>query len=250
MAQESSASGRPSARRLAVLDALRGAAAPLGVPELAARVGAHQNTVRFHLSALVADGLAEPRTTAPSGPGRPRTVYAATPGVDRGAGRDYGLLARILLGSLAAGGPEAGAAATEAGRAWGRELAGAPAPRPTAEEAARRLTALLARLGFAPEAVGASRIRLRHCPFRELAEEYARVVCPLHLGLIQGALAGLGAPLAATRLEPFAEPHACLAHLAPAPPPPAAEPGRDPGRPAGGGTAGPPASGTRKAPPR
>jgi hypothetical protein len=39
--------------------------------------------------------------------------------------------------------------------------------------------------------------------------------CPLHLGLMQGALAGLGAPLTASGLEPFAEPDSCLARLTP-----------------------------------
>jgi hypothetical protein len=75
------------------------------------------------------------------------------------------------------------------------------------------------------------RIRLRHCPFLELAEEYGTVVCPLHLGLMQGALAELRAPVAATRLEPFAEPDACVAHLAPI--------GSGHGRPRGGSTGSP-----------
>ncbi|WP_199571870.1 helix-turn-helix transcriptional regulator [Streptomyces murinus] len=57
------------------------------------------------------------------------------------------------------------------------------------------------------------RIRLRHCPFLELAEEHGELICPLHLGLIQGALDRLDAPLTATRLEPFAEPDSCYAHL-------------------------------------
>ena len=72
-------------------------------------------------------------------------------------------------------------------------------------------------LGFAPEPAGdtADRIRLRHCPFLELAEEYSSTVCPLHLGLMQGALTEIRAPIAATRLEPFAEPSACLVHLSP-----------------------------------
>jgi predicted ArsR family transcriptional regulator len=58
-------------------------------------------------------------------------------------------------------------------------------------------------------------IRLRHCPFLELAEGYDQVVCAIHLGLMQGALTALGAAVTATRLEPFAEPGACLAHLQP-----------------------------------
>ncbi|GHK01148.1 hypothetical protein SY2F82_29450 [Streptomyces sp. Y2F8-2] len=107
-------------------------------------------------------------------------------------------------------------AAREAGRAWGRYLADPPPPfrRLTEEEAITRLTALLADLGFAPEpeqgAPAPEMIRLRHCPFLELAEEYGSVVCPLHLGLMQGALAewAAPAPVTATALEPFAEPGA------------------------------------------
>jgi predicted ArsR family transcriptional regulator len=78
------------------------------------------------------------------------------------------------------------------------------------------LTAMMTDLGFAPELAGeAGRIRLRHCPFLELAEEYSPTLCPLHLGLMQGALTEIRAPIAATRLEPFAEPDACLVHLSP-----------------------------------
>jgi len=34
-------------------------------------------------------------------------------------------------------------------------------------------------------------VRLRHCPFLELAEGYDQLVCRVHLGLMQGALAEL-----------------------------------------------------------
>jgi predicted ArsR family transcriptional regulator len=214
---------RGSPRRRAVLEALRTAAAPLGVAETAERIGVHPNTVRFHLDALVAEGLVERRVEEPSGPGRPRTVYAPCPGMDRGGTRGYRLLAQILLGGLAAGGPEARETAMEAGRAWGRHLADPlpPSRQPTAERAAAGLVALLDDLGFDPDPVGGGdgappeSIRLRHCPFLELAEEYGQLVCPLHLGLMQGALAGLGAPLTASGLEPFAEPDSCLARLTP-----------------------------------
>ncbi|HEY9524951.1 MAG TPA: hypothetical protein VIR33_17070 [Thermopolyspora sp.] len=37
----------------------------------------------------------------------------------------------------------------------------------------------------------------------------------LHLGLIRGALAEVHAPVAITRIDPFAEPGACLTHLGP-----------------------------------
>ncbi|GGX75483.1 helix-turn-helix transcriptional regulator [Streptomyces anandii] len=216
------ASTQESPRRREVLAVLRAAAEPLGVTETAGRIGVHPNTVRFHLDALVAEGLVERRVEEPSGPGRPRTVYAPRPGMDRRGTRSYRLLAQILLGQLASRGPGAREEAAEAGRAWGRFLVGPPPPyrEPTAGQSADRLVALLDDLGFAPEPEGGdgtkapARIRLRHCPFLELAEEYGELVCPVHLGLMQGALAELRAPLTATGLEPFARPEFCLAHLA------------------------------------
>lgn len=212
-----------SSRRRAVLEAVRAAEGPVGVAEVAGRLGVHPNTVRFHLDALAAHGHVERSVEEPSGPGRPRTVYATGAGMDRGGVRRYRLLSRILLGQLASTGPDAEAAATDAGRAWGRYLVEQVPPfrRPTAEEAVARVGSMLADLGFDPQlpADGAppDRVRLRHCPFLELAEEYGTIVCPLHLGLMQGALAELDAPVEATRLEPFAEPGACVAHLARSP---------------------------------
>ena len=106
-------------RRRAVLDALRASRTPLGVSEVAKRLGVHPNTVRFHLDALVTQGSVECTQEEPSGPGRPRTVYAASPGMDRGGQRNYFLLAQILVSQLASSGPGARAAAAQAGRAWG-----------------------------------------------------------------------------------------------------------------------------------
>jgi predicted ArsR family transcriptional regulator len=200
-------------RRSETLDALRAAGAPLGVADVAERLGVHPNTARFHLDALVADGAAERTLERPSGPGRPRTVYAARPGMDRGGSRGYRLLAQILLSRLAAG-PGGRAEAERAGREWGRFLVDRPPPftRTSAGDATERLTALLADLDFAPEPSGDA-VRLRHCPFLELAEEYGPLVCDVHLGIMRGALAELDAPVEAEGLEPFAEPGACLARL-------------------------------------
>ena len=78
------------------------------------------------------------------------------------------------------------------------------------------LLAMLDELGFAPERPATDLVDLRHCPFLEMAEERARIVCPVHLGLMQGALAEWRAPVTVDRLEPFVEPDRCVAHLAPA----------------------------------
>jgi predicted ArsR family transcriptional regulator len=206
-------------RRRAVLDEVRAAESPVGVTEVAARLGVHPNTVRFHLDALVADGAVDRALGEPSGPGRPRTVYSARRGMDRGGVRGYRLLAQILVGQLAASGPGASATATKAGQGWGSYLVEQPPPstRPTARGSVDRLSAMLADLGFDPQPTGEGgvpdRIRLRHCPFLELAEEHGQIVCALHLGLMQGALTALDGPVQAARLEPFAEPGACLAYL-------------------------------------
>jgi predicted ArsR family transcriptional regulator len=74
------------------------------------------NTVRFHLDALTSQGLVERTLDAPSGRGRPRTVSAARPGMNRAGRRQYRLLAEILLGRLASTDGEAGA--EDAARAW------------------------------------------------------------------------------------------------------------------------------------
>jgi predicted ArsR family transcriptional regulator len=138
--------------------------------------------------------------------------------MDRGGPRQYHLLAKILLGELSAR-PDAGAAAEAAGRNWGRYLVDhiPPSRQPGVAEAKQRLIAMMADLGFAPEPDGdaAQRIRLRRCPFLELAEDHSSTLCPLHLGLMRGALAEIRAPIEATTLEPFAEPEACMVHLSP-----------------------------------
>ena len=71
-------------------------------------------------------------------------------------------------------------------------------------------------LGFDPERRGTNgeqQIGLRHCPFLELAENRAGVVCSVHLGLMRGALETWGAPVAVERLDAFVEPDLCVAHL-------------------------------------
>jgi len=111
---------------------LNSVGAPVAVAELAAQVGLHPNTTRFHLDALVDEGLAERHEEERGTPGRPRALYTATP--DSGA---------------------------------------------------------LADIGSMPEAVTIGRrrrIELHHCPFREIAVTHGKVVCSLHLGLVQGLL--------------------------------------------------------------
>lgn len=202
-----------------MLEALQTAGTPLGVAELAAKVGLHPNTARFHLDGLVEQGLAERNTEERDTPGRPRALYAASRGSAPAGQRSYRLLAQILTSYLAGVSRRPEKAAQRAGEEWGRYLAQRPAPfrRVDAAAATRELVQTLDEIGFAPEATPGSRKRqvlLHHCPFREAAEQHREVVCSVHLGLMRGLLDELDAPLEAESLEPFVEPDLCVARLA------------------------------------
>ena len=202
-------------RRAEVLGLLRAADRALSVTEVADATGLHLNTARFHLDALVEEGLAERNSESRDVPGRPRILYSAegpAPGP-----RSYGLLAEMLTG-LVASLEDAGPAAVEAGRAWGRHLIerAAPSEHVDRAEAVDRLNRLLDAVGFAPECrttKTGTEVRLHHCPFREVAEKHTDVVCAIHLGLMQGALGELNAPVEAVTLEPFVNPQLCIARL-------------------------------------
>jgi len=218
------ARGDGGARRRQILEAIHRSPAPLCASEIAGRAGIHPNTARFHLDALVADGVVERMPAEPRGPGRPRIVYRARPGMALGGERRYRVLAEILLGYLTSvtSGGTAATAAADAGRAWGEHVIprAAPLHEVGCAEAVARVLMMLDELAFAPETVAGdddvpAQVRLRHCPFLELAEDHSDIVCSLHLGLIQGAFAGLRSPMTASELIPFGEPDACLVRLTP-----------------------------------
>jgi predicted ArsR family transcriptional regulator len=203
-------------RREEVLRALRMASEPQTIAALAADLQLHPNTVRFHLDSLVASGRVRLAEHGPRRRGRPALLYEVVKGMDRGGPRDYRMLAEILVDGVAdlpsALGPSAQGLAVEAGRRWGRQRASGR----TRGSAENRLVGLLQELGFAPERRGGETTRqigLRHCPFLELAESHAQVVCPIHLGLMRGAMEAWDGVRTVSRLEPFVEPDLCVAHL-------------------------------------
>jgi predicted ArsR family transcriptional regulator len=209
--------------RQRVLQALRRSGRALGVQEVADLVGLHENSVRFHLDRLVEEGAATREAERRAGRGRPRHTYAVTaePGA-HGDRRDYQLLAEILAGAMAAG-PDPTATAISAGQRWGRYLAPEPRPFQQTDEVAAvaEVVRIMGAVGFAPEVeegdpdVPERELVLHHCPFLEVAGEHPEIVCSVHLGLIQGALEGLRAPVAATGLTPWATPSTCVASIGP-----------------------------------
>jgi predicted ArsR family transcriptional regulator len=202
-------------RRDDVLRVLKAAHASLSIATIADTLDVHPNTVRFHLDTLVSTGRVEQVASDRKGPGRPALLFRATQRMDPGGPRHYRLLAEILAVALA-GDRDAGGTATAAGREWGRRLKPPPPTTtevPDAEESIKHLIGFLDDLGFAPERRASEQVELRHCPFLELAESHKTVICPIHLGLMQGALETWQAPVTADRLEAFVEPDLCLVHL-------------------------------------
>lgn len=252
------------ASRVAVLETLRRAGRPMAIPEIAAEVGLHPNTVRSHLALLTEHGYVTGGPEERARPGRPRLLYTAATRPGGGDRSGYRLLAEALISYLGGHEDDRAGAAIAAGRGFGaravRHDARPTSPRaagtdPSAEAAAargtgeiadipgtarstgntgstgperrplqaidretaiRRIVDLLAETGFEPrEAADGSHLELHRCPFRELAVEDPEVVCGVHLGIMQGALAELGAPVQATRLLPFVQPELCVATLHP-----------------------------------
>lgn len=193
-------------RRVRILTELASSPDGLDATELGRRVGLHANTVRWHLGILVDAGVAGSRPEPRKTPGRPRILYRIGDGAEPVGHDEYRLLATILA-ELVAGEPER---CEDAGRRWGHALARGR----SREHAVVAVVALLDEQGFEPEA-GDGAIAMHRCPFHDLAESSPDVVCAVHRGLIDGALAELGSSLSVSELDIFPRPGVCLAHLAP-----------------------------------
>jgi predicted ArsR family transcriptional regulator len=187
----------------------------VAVRELSTRLSLHPNTLRPHLRRLEEAGLVrrEPRKGSAT-VGRPQAMYAA---VDRDAreGRDYRLLAEILVGLVP--GARGRERATVLAREWGQYLTIQGGPKPgTRLPAGRNLAVLqeaMAEAGFDPRfrrsGRGVVQITLRDCPFRDLLEDHRALVCDIHRGLVEGMLGALKPPLALTSFQPLAERTVC-----------------------------------------
>lgn len=203
-----------SRQRRGVLQYLRGQSGPVTATALAQVCALHVNTVREHLDALVDDGLVVRERSAPAGRGRPAQLYRAR-SPQASPAREYAGLAAVLAARIARSAADPRADALAAGEDWGRVLTAGQEPSADPGEARRRVLGLLAEIGFAPEADDeARRVRLPRCPFVETAREHPGVVCGVHEGLTRAALAALGPEPQDVDLLPFAEPDACLLHLA------------------------------------
>lgn len=205
-------------RRARIVEELRASQGGLDVERLSERLGVHPNTVRWHLGKLDDAGMLESRPVGRTAPGRPRILYRLRPEAAAESREEYRLLATILAGAVSQE-PEGPQRAEAAGRAWGRYLVERPQPlaRLSHAQATEQVCGVLDAQGFAPDAAGRE-IRMRRCPYHDLAEQHPEVVCALHRGLISGALEELGSGLEVEGLDVFVRPDLCVARLAEARP--------------------------------
>lgn len=206
-----------SRRRL--LEVLQAADEPLDVGALAAVVGLHVTTARFHLDVLERSGLVRRAVERVGRRGRPRQLYSAAAVPEGNAGHRQ--LAAVLVGGLAADAEHGPQRAEVAGGRWAEEAV-PPGEGLSWEDGTRQVGELFNRLGFAPRLVEDAQYRhleLDGCPFRDLARTYPRIVCMVHLGLLRGALHRLRLPVVArgAGLRPFVGPELCIADI-PRPP--------------------------------
>lgn len=230
-----------SRARASVLEQLGRHNEPTTVTTLAASCGQHTNTVREHLDALSSAGLVLRTRGKARGRGRPAIRYsAAPPETVRPQLREYASLAMALAAHLERTSPDPSGFALEAGRHWGNEVASRLGWSGVAAAGSSR--ELLEELGFDPEAPEEStplpvqnhnntapdapavveargesakveRVRLRQCPLLDAARRHPDVVCQVHLGAVLGRYEARGESSAGVRLEPFAEPGACIVYL-------------------------------------
>ena len=197
---------------------------PVSRDEAASAAGIGRALAVYHLDKLVESGLLTASYQRPpgrSGPGagHPAKLYARS---DREFAvtvppREYELAARLLVQAVEADpGDRSRAALAEAARRLGTDLgsgfraaeAGAPPGRPDTAE--RDVNELLTQQGYEPCHGGDGVIRLRNCPFHQVAEEHRDVVCGMNLALVEGLVAGLDADGWRPALDPQPG-HCCVA---------------------------------------
>lgn len=191
----------PRQRLLAVLRA----SDALTLAELSRITGAHVNTLREHLDALVAAGLAEAAPSPPRTRGRPPIRYRAS-GV-RPA--DASMFLDALAAEIARR-PDADEIAASAGERWADGVAAtaatAAATRVGAATAGPDLEALMASLGFDPLPIEGGLV-LRGCPAGPVPALVPEVVCRMH-GAVVRRFGGAG-----VCLERGGHPQGCLVRV-------------------------------------
>lgn len=170
----------------------------LGLSELGALTGLHDNTLRDHLNVLSAEGVVRSESERRASRGRPRAVYFAVDAATESniaqdrvdeAKRRGDLMRRVMPGD----------------------------PVDLDEMALHQLDALYEHLdsvGLNPELDEAAlSVHMTPCPFHKLIAEHPDTICNVHEGLVRDVLLRAGGPVEVDQLLPFVTPHECVLRL-------------------------------------
>ncbi len=185
--------------RRVVYIAVRSAAEPVTVSEVAALFDLHPNVARHHLDRLVTDGWLQVTHRRPglrSGPGagRPAKLYEATTKEVslEFPRRRYDLLSELLVRVVERLSPDGAAeVAEQIGREYGRQLADEVGLPDDAgfDVAVTAVAKAMMGVGFETEARPDDRTLLtRFCPFGDTAANHPEIVCRIDQGIVRGLL--------------------------------------------------------------
>ncbi|MGH2451644.1 MAG: helix-turn-helix transcriptional regulator [Candidatus Limnocylindria bacterium] len=188
--------------------------------------GASRENAAFHLDKLVEAGLLEAsyrRLSGRTGPGagRPSKVYRRSAQKLQLAlpVRHYELAAELLAQALEPSRTRsASASVSAAAHRAGASLGAAARARSARGNPLRRLTQLLDRQGYEPTEAPRGVVRMRNCPFHEVAQSHPDVVCGMNLAFMEGIVAGAAADGVSATLDP--QPGQCCVTLRAASPKP------------------------------
>jgi predicted ArsR family transcriptional regulator len=196
--------------RARLYDVVSASSAPVGRDEAAAAAGIGRPLAAYHLDKLVELGLLTATYERPAGrtgpgAGRPAKLYARS-GLEFAVTvppREYELAARLLavaVQSDASG--RSRAALHDAARQYGASLASSGDTAATAGGVSQRVQTALRRHGFEPWRAADGAVRLRNCPFRQLAAQHPDMVCGMNLALIDGLIQSSGVSDLHPELDP------------------------------------------------
>jgi predicted ArsR family transcriptional regulator len=200
---------------------------PVNRDEAASAAGVSRKLAAFHLDKLVDRGLLTSSYARPpgrGGPGAGRSAKYYEPS-DRQIEvtipeRRYDLVGSVLLRAIRSQDEDetgedaarraAADAGLEIGRAERQRLGIAP---PGPERAMAVAMRVLEETGFEPYRDDRGCVRLRSCPFHELAEQGRDLVCDMNEHLVEGIVRGLGNDTLGVVLDPV--PGECCVRLEP-----------------------------------
>lgn len=205
----------PTRRRLYEYVAASGA--PVSRDQAAAALGLDRSLVVYHLDKLVDEGLlaasfARPDGRGGPGAGRPAKHYQRA---DREFAislppRDYRLLAELLARAVENDTSDAARRALDqAAVEHGRELAAADRGEGTG--GTDGLVRRLADEGYEPYDDDDGVMRLRNCPFHQLAREHTNLICGMNVAMLTGMTQALGVDVD-VRLDPAPD-RCCVAFV-------------------------------------